>query len=386
MKIAILSEPPRVRSPFKTALKQASGLAKRKHQVYFVTQKRNFDETISLLGGLPQGITYLTLRSTPMLSPLFDYLTRPYRYVEGSLVDIDLAGVLVSGWSTGKKLSRAHCMCLIAHSTLSPLQTPNLYMAHDLKKIIYLYDIPIHVMMKIANPKVNKYLVKCVKLFEDQMIRSADVLLCATREAARSWKEIFHVDPIVFRLGCEPSLFFPYPKKDYIISITSWEPQRNPFLLLDLMKNLKKNELKLIIAGRWQDKLLLNRFKISLSKQKLQDRILLAENITESKLSQLYCEARCIIQPTGPKLYMTALEAASHGTPIIAPSRSEVWELFEHGVHGFKVVEGDIDSYVDAILELDSEDLLYKISYQTWKEAHRYSWSNHVATLEKLMQ
>jgi glycosyltransferase involved in cell wall biosynthesis len=386
MKIIILSEPPRVRSPFKTALKQAAGLAKRKHQVYFVTQKRNLDETISLLGGLPQGVTYLTLRPLPVLSLVFDYLTRFHRYVEGSTIDIDLAGMLVSGFFMSKKLFRTHCEYLIAHSTLSPLQMLNLYMSHDLKKVLYLYDIPIHVIMKIVNPKVNSYLVNCARLFEDQVIRNADVLLCATREAAKSWKEIFHVDPIVFRLGCEPSQSFPYPKRDYIISITSWEPQRRPFLLLDLMENLENSKLKLIVAGRWQNKMLLNRFKISLFERKLQDRILLAENISEYKLSQLYREARCIIQPVGPKLYMTALEAAARGTPIIAPSRSEIWELFEHGVHGFKVIEEDIDSYVDAILKLEDEDLLYKMGYQTWKQAHKYSWSSHVASLEEMMQ
>jgi glycosyltransferase involved in cell wall biosynthesis len=83
---------------------------------------------------------------------------------------------------------------------------------------------------------------------------------------------------------------------------------------------------------------------------------------------------------------MTALEAAARGTPIIAPSRSEIWELFEHGVHGFKVIEEDIDSYVDAILKLEDEDLLYKMGYQTWKQAHKYSWSSHVASLEEMMQ
>lgn len=386
MNIVILSEPPRVRSPFKTALKQAAGLAKRKHQVYFITQKRNLDETISLLGGLPPSVAYLTLHPIPIVSLVFDYLTRLYRYVEGSPIDIDLAGMLVSGLFMSKKLSKVHCGYLIAHSTLSPLQMPNLYMSHDLKKILYLYDIPIHIMMKIVNPKVNSYLINCVRLFEDQVIRSADVLLCATREAAKSWKEIFHVDPIVFRLGCEPAPFFPYPKRDHMISITSWEPQRRPFLLLDLMENLRKSALKLIVAGRWQDKPLLNRFKISLLKRKLQNKILLAENVSEYNLSQLYREARCIIQPVGPKLYMTALEAAARGTPIIAPSQSEVWELFEHGVHGFKVIEGDIDSYVDAILKLEDEELLRKMGYQTWKKAHKYSWSNHVANLEELMQ
>jgi len=386
MNIVILSEPPRVRSPFKTALRQAAGLAKRKHKVYFITQKRNFDETISLLGGLPRGIAYLTLRPVPMLSLVFDCLTRLHRYVEGSPIDIDLAGMLVSGLLMSKKLSNTRFGCLIAHSTLSSLQMFNLYMSHDLRKVLYLYDIPIHVMMKIVNPKVSSYLINCVRLFEDQVVRNADVLLCATREAAKSWKETFHVDPIVFRLGCDPSRFFPYPKRDYIISITSWEPQRRPFLLLDLMERLENSRLKLIVAGRWQNKTLLNQFKISLFKRKLEDKILVAENISEYKLSQLYRKARCIIQPVGPKLYMTALEAAARGAPIIAPSGSEVWELFEHGVHGFKVVEEDISSYIDAVLKLEDEDLLYKMGYQTWKKAHKYSWRSHVASLEEIMQ
>jgi len=38
------------------------------------------------------------------------------------------------------------------------------------------------------------------------------------------------------------------------------------------------------------------------------------------------------------------------------------------------------------IVTVKNEDLLCKMDYQTWKKAHKYSWSSHVTNLEEMMQ
>jgi len=77
---------------------------------------------------------------------------------------------------------------------------------------------------------------------------------------------------------------------------------------------------------------------------------------------------------------------ASQGVPIIAPFQSELWEMFESGAHGFKVIENNVESYVDAISRFSDEDVLHKMSYETWKRCSEYNWSNHVAKLEKFLK
>jgi len=385
MKIGILSEPPRIRSPFKTALKQANGLAKKGHEVHFVVQKRNVENIASILGGLPYSVDFLTLRPVPVLSQIVDFFTKPYRYVEGGEIDIDVVGMLVSGFLINRKVSKVDW--LIAHSTLSCIQAVNLFGSHvhKIRKVLYLYDMPIHVMMKIVHPNVKNCVVKPIKRFETWIVQNTELFLCTTFEAAKSWHNIFRITPTIVRPGCEPSSFFPYPKKDYILSITSWEPLRNPFFLLDLMENLIRNDLKLVVAGRWQDKLLLKRFKTSVVTRGLQDKVSVVENLSEGSLIELYRGARCMVYPIGAPLHTTALEASAQGTPIIAPCRSEVWKLFEHGLHGFKVTEGKVDSYIDAISKLQDKKMLKKLSHNIWRKSYSFTWDAHVTRLENLL-
>jgi len=387
VRIGILSEPPRLRSPFKAGLEQARGLAERGHRVYFVVQKRNLDATAYLLGGLPQNINYLALQSVPIVTRALDFFTKSLRYVEGGVIDVDLGAMLVSGWDMNKKVSKIGWDCLLSHSTLSPLQMFNLYSSHELKKVLYLFDMPIYIMMMIVNPKVNAAMVKFVRRFEESVIRKADIVLCATRGAALIWKKLFDIDSILLRFGCQPSSIFFHTKRDYVISITSWEPQRNPLFLLDVMKALKKTDLRLIVAGRWQDKSLYEQFKASVYKRGLQKRVIIGRNLKDQDLTELYRKAVCFIQPAGMStLYKSALEVASQGVPIIAPFQSELWEMFESGVHGFKVIENNVESYVDAISRFSDEDVLHKMSYETWKRCNENNWSNHVAKLEKFLK
>jgi len=387
VRIGILSEPPRLRSPFKAGLEQARGLAERGHHVYFVVQKRNLDATARLLGGLPQNINYLALQSVPIVTRALDFFTKSLRYVEGGVIDVDLGAMLVSGWCMSKKLFKIRLDSLLSYSTLSPLQMFNLYSSHELKKVLYLFDMPIYIMMRIVNPKVNVAIVQFVRLFEESVIRKADIILCATRGAALIWKKLFGVDSVLLRFGCQPSSTFSHSKGDYMISITSWEPQRNPLFLLDVMGALDKTDLRLIVAGKWQDKSLYEQFKFSVYKQGLQKKVIIARNLGDQELTELYRKAVCFIQPAGSStLYKSALEAASQGVPIIAPFQSELWEMFDSGVHGFKVIENNVKSYVDAISRFSDEDVLHKMGYEIWKRCSEYSWSSHVASLEELMQ
>jgi glycosyltransferase involved in cell wall biosynthesis len=387
VRIGILSEPPRLRSPFKAGLEQARGLAERGHRVYFVVQKRNLDATACLLGGLPQNINYLALQSVPIVTRALDFFTKSLRYVEGGVIDVDLGGMLVSGWCMSKKLFKIRLDSLLSYSTLSPLQMFNLYSSRELKKVLYLFDMPIYIIMMLVNPKVNAAIVQFVRRFEESVIRRADIILCATRGAALIWKKLYGVDSVLLRFGCQPSSTFSHSKGDYMVSITSWEPQRNPLFLLDVMRALDKTDLRLIVAGKWQDKSLYEQFRFSVYKQGLQKKVIIARNLDDQELTELYRKAVCFIQPAGSgTLYKSALEAASQGVPMILPSQSELWEMFESGMHGFRVIENNVQSYVDAISRLSDEDVLYKMSYETWKRCGEYSWNNHAAMLEKFLE
>jgi len=303
------------------------------------------------------------------------------------VIDIDLGATLVSGWCMSKKVSKIPWDSLLSYSTFAPLQMFNLYSSHNLKKVLYLCDMPIYIIMMIVNPRVNAAIVRFVRQFEESVIQKSDMILCASRGAALIWKKLFGFDSILLRFSCQPPSTFPHSNGNYMISTTSWEPQRNPLFLLDVMRALDRTDLRLVVAGKWQDKSLYEQFRFSIHKQGLQKKVIIARNLEDQEIIELYRKAVCFIQPArSGTLYKSALEAASQGVPIIAPFQSELWEMFESGAHGFKVIENNVESYVDAISRFSDEDVLHKMSYETWKRCSEYSWSNHVAKLEKFLK
>jgi glycosyltransferase involved in cell wall biosynthesis len=386
LKIAIIAEPPRVRSPFKISLKQASALKKRGHKVSFVTQERNLRNVESIFHGLLDGIDVFALRSVPIVSSLFDRFTRSYRMLEGDVVDIDLASMMVDGSIVSRKLLRARFDGLVVHSTLSSLSVLDLYRRSVTKKILHLHDIPIHVMMGLVKPRTKPWIIEAVKRFEGWAVQNADEFVCTTSEAAESWRNVFDIKPTVLHPGCDPSPSFPYPKKDYILSITSWEAGRAPFFLLDLMEKIKDTNLKLMIAGRWHDKALFEQFNVTLHRRNLQNKVKLCGQLDEKELGELYGGARCIVYPVKAKLVMTSLEAAAQGTPVLAPYGSGAWELFEPGVHGMAVEEENADDYIEGIFRITENGTVRKLGHAIWEKSQEYRWSNHVRKLEKILE
>jgi glycosyltransferase involved in cell wall biosynthesis len=357
----------------------------RGHNVYFVTQERNLKNVESIFHGLLDGVDVFALRSVPVVSSLSDRLTRSYRKMEGGAVDIDLASMLVDGSLVSRRLLSTHCDGLVVHSTLSPFSVFDLYRRSVPKKILHLHDMPIHVMMRIVRPETRPWITEAVKRFEAWAVRNADKFVCTTSEAAESWRNVFDIKPVVLHPGCDPSPSLPYPKKDYILSITSWEAGRAPFFLLDLMEKIKDTNLKLIIAGKWQDRSLLERCKVALHKRKLNNKVRLLGPLSEKELDELYLGAKCLVYPAKAKLVMTSLEAAARGVPIVAPYGAGSWEIFKPGVHGLAVKEDDAESYADSISKFENDDWVRKMACAIWKESHVHSWSSHVAQLEALL-
>lgn len=340
----------------------------------------------SVFHGLLDGVDVFALRSVPVVSSLFDHFTHSYRVLEGGVVDIDLASMLVDGSIVSRKLLSAHCDALVVHSTLMPLSVFDLYRRSAAKKILHLHDMPIHAMMKIVNPGINPLIVDAVKRFEAWAIYHADDFVCTTSEAAESWRTAFGIKPKVLYPGCDPSPSFPFPKKDYILSITSWEAGRGPFLLLDMMEKLRDTKLNLMIAGKWHDRALLGQFKVALNERKLQDKVHLYGVLSEKELGELYSGARCIVYPVKAKLVMTSLEAAANGVPIVAPYGSGAWEMFRPGTHGLAVEEGSPDDYGKSVLKISQNDSVRKLGHAIWEKSQEYRWSSHAEKLEKLLE
>jgi glycosyltransferase involved in cell wall biosynthesis len=386
MRIGIVSEPPRIGSPIKICLEQAQHLLKLQHSIFLVVQQRNLNLVAGVFGDLLKGLHLIKLKPVPFLSQALDTASKVYRTMAWGENDIDFASMIVDGVVAGHHLSSAGCDRLLCHSTLSPLSISCLYSQSKLKKVLHLHDIPIYFMMKSGGWSKDRPVIESVKRFESWAVNKADGIVCTTRFAARIWRETFGVDSEVIHPGCDPSLTFAFPKKDYVFSLSSWAKGRGAFFLLDMVENLKSSKMKLIIAGSWPDPNEFQRLQESIVKKGLQERVFLFRNLSESAQIELYRGARCFISPPakGPFL-MTSLEAASQGTPIVFPSGASAWEIFTPGVHGVEVTLGDMDSYVEGISRFEEDATVKMLGYAIWKRSKETSWDNHVKKLERIL-
>ena len=131
------------------------------------------------------------------------------------------------------------------------------------------------------------------------------------------------------------------------------------------------------MVGSWQDPLLRKRFEDSISAEGLSNKILILTNVNWETLLELYRLAQCIIYPAWNSFGYAGLEAASQGTPLVAPLKSGLWEMFSAGQHGFEVIEGDVESYAEAVEKLQDEPLSAQMSRSIWERSREYDWVSH---------
>jgi glycosyltransferase involved in cell wall biosynthesis len=101
-----------------------------------------------------------------------------------------------------------------------------------------------------------------------------------------------------------------------------------------------------------------------------------------NELKSLYLRARCLVHTKVEAFGFTGLEAASHGSPMVFPKGSGVTELFIHGVHGYFPEENNTEEYAEYLAKLmNDEGLAWKMGYEAWKIAKKYTWEAHAKEL-----
>ena len=353
-----------------------------------IAQEHGIEKVRAVYGNLFHGFNLALLPKAPLLSQFIGAISRPFRTfkVENpGEVDLDLAGFLINSPVAEGLLSRRDYDALICHSTLSPLLVPRHYARSRMRKVLHVSDVPIHLMMlreQVSSPRI----VEAVKRFESWVVHKADAVVCVTKNAARAWHEIFGIAPEVIHPGCDPFPRFPYPKGNYLLSVTHWDPSRRPFFFLDLAERLETSKINIVMAGSWPIAGTYEGFQDAISKRGLSKKVLVVKSPDEPTLTKLLQEARCFVAPpVKGSLLMGALEAGAQGTPIVFPSESSAWEIFTPGVHGFEVDVSRPGSYLEGVERFEDDSIVEKMGYSIWKRSHECSWDAQGAKLEKVL-
>ena len=254
--------------------------------------------------------------------------------------------------------------------------------------IACMWDPMSYILPKVYYDKLPKTLfllmLKAAESMDKFIIEKSAVTLSLSEKHAEQLRKLSDDANVeVVYLGCDPIKKIPESRGDFILAIDRWDRGNLPHLLLDVVQHLDQ-KTKLIVAGFWSEDRLLYSFKKAIKEKKLEDQVDICGPVSEKKLKELYLKARVWIHPIEETSFsMPAMEAASHGCPVIAPQGIP---LLEHGKHGYFPPINDIEQYAELLNKLTSnERLAWKLGKNAWDVAKKYTWEYHAQQLDVII-
>ncbi|MFA5828089.1 MAG: glycosyltransferase family 1 protein [Candidatus Shapirobacteria bacterium] len=167
-------------------------------------------------------------------------------------------------------------------------------------------------------------------------------------------------------------------KKPYFLCLGTLKPNKNIPFLIKAFSESKIADHQLVIAGKkgW----LFDDIFEAVLKEKMENKIIFTDFISEKEKWALYQNAICLVIPS---LYegfgIPAIESMKVGTPVIAsniPSLSEVT-----GNAGLLVDPFDSKSLVSALRQLTNPKIRQKLSAKCLPQAKKFTWVNTARSL-----
>lgn len=133
------------------------------------------------------------------------------------------------------------------------------------------------------------------------------------------------------------------PKLDserYILSLNRYERKKNVALAVMALSEMKTKNVKLIIAGGYDERLIENveyfkELNELAEARNVKERVTFVRNVSETERLRMLKEAECVLYtPTGEHFGIVPLEAMAAGTPVIAVDSGGPRETVQHSITG----------------------------------------------------
>lgn len=281
---------------------------------------------------------------------------------------------------------------LVSHGTYTCFTAYVLKKTKGIPYIAYIYDPMTYILRKVYSDAPMRYLspflLPVAEKLDSLVVNSSESVILLSKYHLNSMRRLTDKPIHIVYPGTEVAERIPSERDSYLLAVARWEKGKNPFFLLDLLKNLRQNGVRvpLVMDGPWKPPSLRAAFLRRVKKDDLQCEVNLIGPSARGDLLRLYRRARALIHPTVEAFGMTGLEAAAHGAPIIFPKGSGVTDLFADGVHGFFPKEGDVDAYSSSVRELSlDERVAWKMGCAAWDVAKNYTWEKHARALSAVL-
>jgi glycosyltransferase involved in cell wall biosynthesis len=279
---------------------------------------------------------------------------------------------------------------ILSHGTTTTFTARRIFQKKKIPYFAFVYDPMIYIIKKAYGDSFLKYffwfLIPFIKRWEKKLLKDSLTVFTQSSVHQESLKEIYGIKAHLLTLGIDYYNLNPYKRGDKILALSTWNKNKKPSFLLDILTRIP--QANLILAGSWPQKNELREFKKEIKKRGLKKRVTLVTDFLESHKSFLFAQARLYVHPILEAFGLGALEAAAAGLPIIIPQKSGVTRYFQNNVHGFFPPEGDIEKFVEKIkFLLENKNEAINMGFRAQEQIKKkYTWSFHVKEILKYLE
>ena len=282
---------------------------------------------------------------------------------------------------------------IIAHQLLSAYILMPYCFINRKPFILILHDNPFLFLKKKNIERmsfIRRFEAILVYLLSNIVIFSSKSTVCTTPQIKGEVesKLKIHKALLVAEYGIDTFPAVVSSNRKIILTVSKWSEFRNPTAYIDLLE-LLPTKMKLVMVGRWDTEVELERFRAEVIRRALGGRLILIGNVSEEELSHLYDETRVFVRlgfsenGTGQAI----LEAIGHGCPVVISRGLGASTMVLDGETGFLVDENNLVDVADKIVTIFSNvEIVEKMSKCAYEVARKHSWQTYLNTISALTE
>lgn len=178
-------------------------------------------------------------------------------------------------------------------------------------------------LLRIGRTKIFRWLLaRTFRLYERLVIERASSVVV---DSEKTRKQLSAVHGESVDRKCKviyPCFFGTMPRekrkpRNYILSVSRWEKERNPSFAIDLAKSL---DVEIMLGGSWTPSSYLTEFLTFLKKSQpsLKGKVTVKINLNDKQLNELYLGARAYVQWNPENFSVGTARALLYGLPVIS--------------------------------------------------------------------